>query len=258
MAQRTAPSGEAGAPANPRAHHRHRPSNVVVLVAASVTIVALAVLVVPRLRSQDDAAPDRSVDTYTVRLGDTISSVAQLHATTSAAIQEANGLTEASSLDPESQIVVPLPVSTGRGLPTDLAGNGDLLALRETFTTMADAHDVPAALLEADAWQESSWNQDLVGPDGAIGIAQLTPQIVDFVNDELVDGPPLDPSDATDNIELMAIYVDYLLTETDGSWAATLAAYRLGLSASLAGTWDTDTTNYITAAMTLVPDFQAN
>lgn len=257
MAQRTAPPGDPGAPATPTTHHRHRPSNLVVLVAASVTILALAILVLPRLRA-DETAPDRTVDTYTVRLGDTISSVAQLHATTSAAIEEANGLTEASSLDPDSQIEVPLPVSTGRGLPPDLAGNGELLPLRDTFTTTAEAHDVPATLLEAIAWQESSWNQDLVGPDGAVGIAQLTPQTIDFVNDELVDGPPLDPSDATDNIELMAIYVDYLLTETEGSWAATLAAYRLGLSASRASAWDTDTTNYITTAMTLVPDFQAS
>jgi len=220
-----------------------------------VTLIALAVVVVPRLGG--DGTPDRDTDTYTVRLGDTISSVAQLHATTSEAVEEENDLTPASSIDPGSQITIPAPASTGRGLPPDLAADGGLLRLRATFEQWAEQHNVPAALLEANAWQESAWSNEKAGTDGAVGISQLSPETVGFVNEELVEGPALDPADPSDNIQLMAVYVDYLLDQTDGSWAATLAAYRVGLSASRANDWDTDTLNYITAAMSLVPDFEA-
>lgn len=254
MAHGSARPEESGAPP---AHHRRGPSTIALLIAASVTVVALAVVVVPRVTGSDGDT-DREIDTYTVRLGDTISSVAQLHATTAEAVEQENDLTPASSIDPGSQITIPLPEPTGRGLPPDLAANGDLLRLRATFEKWAEECNVPAALLEANAWQESAWDNDTLGEDGAVGISQLAPTTIDFINEELVDGPALDPTDPSDNIELMAIYVDYLLEQTDGSWAATLAAYRVGLSASQANAWETDTTNYITAAMSLVPDFEAN
>lgn len=224
--------------------------------AASVTIAVLGVVLVPRLRL-DDSAPDRSIDTYTVQLGDTISSVAQLHGTTKQAINDANGLTERSSLDPGSQIEVPHPTDGDNQLPTFLAEDPDLLALRPTFTSAAEAYGVPVALLESLAWQESAWDNDRVGDDGTVGISQLNDATIDFINDELIAGPALDPGVRAENIELMAAYLDHLLDETDGSWAAAVAAYRLGLSASRAERWDGDTHAYITNVVGGVPDFLA-
>lgn len=237
-------------------HSRHAPSRLVILLAASVTITALALVVVPRLGSED-RAPDRAVDTYTVQLGDTISSVAQLHGTTSEALQDANDLTERSSLDPGSQIEIPHPTSADDELPTFLAEDPDLVALRETFALAAETHGVPVALLESLAWQESAWDNDRVGDNGTTGIAQLNDATIEFINDELIVGPALDPDVRADNIELMAAYLDHLLDETEGSWAATVAAYRLGLTASRAGRWDADTHGYITTVLGGVPDFAA-
>jgi soluble lytic murein transglycosylase-like protein len=227
-----------------------------VLVAASVTVVAVALVAVPRLRS-DDGPADRSVDRYTVQLGDTVSSVARLHATPREAIEEANGLSERSSIEPGSQIEVPHPSTDEDELPTFLAEDQSLLALRPTFTTAAETHDVPVALLESLAWQESAWDNDRIGPGGVTGIAQLDEATTEFINDELVVGPALDPDVRADNITLMATYLDPLLDETDGSWAATVAAYRLGLSASRAEAWDADTQNYITTVLGGIPDFEA-
>src|SRR5690606_5548096 len=73
----------------PPAHRGHRPSRLVLLSAATVTVVVAAIFFVPKVR-EEDAPVDRTVDTYTVTLGDTISSVAQLHGTTKEAVQEAN------------------------------------------------------------------------------------------------------------------------------------------------------------------------
>lgn len=224
------------------------------LVAASVTLVVLAVVLVPRLTAPDEP-DDRSIDNYTVQTGDTISSVAQLHGTTKDAVEEANGLDDASSIEPGSRIEIPHPVTDDSELPTFLAADRSLLALRPTFATLAEKYDVPSALLESLAWQVSAWDTDKVGEEGRVGIAQLRPSTVDFVNDELVAGPPLDPEVASGSIELMAAYLDELLDQTDGSWAATTAAYRLGLNASRTTSWDGDTIGFVTTVLAGVPDF---
>ena len=134
-----------------------------ILVAASITIVVVALVVVPRLAGEQATPVDRTVDTYTVRLGDTISSVAQLHGTTKDAVKEANGLTDASSIDPGSQIEVPHPSSDDDELPTFLAADPDLMALRPTFAAAATQYDVPVGLLESLAWQTSTWDADTLG-----------------------------------------------------------------------------------------------
>jgi len=227
----------------------------VLLVAATVTVVVVALFVVPRVREQDAGPADRTVDTYTVTLGDTISSVAQLHGTTKEAVEAANDLTDASSIEPGSQIEIPHPVGDDNELPTFLAADPALVALRPTFATKAAAYDVPPALLESLAWQVSAWDEDKVGEEGRSGIAQLRPSTVAFINDELVAGPDLDPEVAAESIELMAAYVDELLSETDGSWAATAAAYELGLNASRTSSWDGDTIGFVTTVLAGVPDF---
>lgn len=273
----TAPPGGAADPGGPRrprppqgrgssggedpeaspAHHGHRPSRLVLLVAATVTVVLVALYVVPRVREGADTPADRSVDTYTVTLGDTISSVAQLHGTTKEAVQEANDLTDRSSIEPGSQIEIPHPTSEDSELPTFLTADPLLVALRPTFAAVAAEYDVPVALLESLAWQVSAWDEDEVGEEGRVGIAQLRPSTVDYINDELVAGPALDPEVAAESIELMAAYVDELLTETDGSWAATVAAYSLGLNASRTSSWDGDTIGFVTTVLAGVPNFEA-
>ena len=264
MAKRPAPAGPAVAPRAPTAggaqdgasRARHHPSRLVLLVAVTVTVLVVAVLVLPRA-TEDSGPPDRSVDTYTVRLGDTISSVALLHGTTKEAIQDANGLSDASSIDPGSQIEIPHPVGDDAELPTFLAADPDLVALRPAFATAATTYDVPVALLESLAWQTSAWDADKVGEEGRMGIAQLRPSTVEYINDELVAGPALDPDVAAEDIELMAAYVDELLRQTDGSWAATAAAYRLGLSAANAQSWDGETIGFVSDVLAGVPDFDA-
>lgn len=247
----------AGDPEAPAPRHGHRPSRLVLLVALTVTVLVVAVFVVPRVRRQDDGPADRTVDTYTVTLGDTISSVAQLHGTTKEAVEQANDLTDASSIEPGSQIEIPHPVTDDSELPTFLAADPSLLSLRPTFATVSAQYDVPTALLESLAWQVSTWDTDKVGEDGRVGIAQLRPSTVDFINDELVAGPALDPEVPAESIELMAAYLDELLDETDGSWAATVAAYKLGLNASRTVNWDGDTIGFVTTVLAGVPDFQA-
>lgn len=145
------------------------PSHVAVAIASIVTVVALVALVLPKLAGgSDDTSTPYDTDVYVVRAGDTISSVAAMHAITDDALEAANDLTSTSSLDPGATLTVPLPTPSG-SLPDGLAGNDDLLSLRPTFEKWADEYDVPLPLLEGDLWQESNWNNDAVSSDGALG-----------------------------------------------------------------------------------------
>lgn len=238
-----------------RGARRVGPSHVAVGVAAVVTVVLLGALAWTKLGPGSSAAePEHATDVYTVRTGDTVASVAALHAVTPDALTAANDLAADATLTAGQRLTVPLPHPTG-SLPSGLAGDDDLLALRPTFEQWADEYGVPVALLEADAWQESGWDNDAVSSDGAIGIGQLLPSTVDYINQTLLDGADLDPHDPSDNIELSAAYFDYLLTNADESWAAALAGYFEGPTAAADGEWDQATTGYVTDAMTLVADF---
>jgi soluble lytic murein transglycosylase-like protein len=96
----------------------------------------------------------------------------------------------------------------------------------------ADA-GIPASLVEAVAWQESGWQASVVSPDGAIGIGQLTPETVAFVN-TVLDPGQADPWVADDNINMSAQFLAYLLNQTGGNEQLAIAAYYEGLAAAQA------------------------
>jgi LysM repeat protein len=234
---------------------RPGPSHVAVAIATIITVVVLAALVVPKLTGSGDSSTPYDTDVYEVRSGDTISSVAALHAITNDALQQANGLTSTSSLDPGSPLTIPLPPASG-SYPAGLEGDDDLLALRSTFEEWADEYDVPVVLLEADLWQESAWDNDAVSTDGAVGIGQLLPSTTSYINETLLDGADLDPTDPSDNIQLSAAYFQYLLEGSDGSWAEALASYFAGPTSAQNSAWDSATVAYVTKGMGYLADFQ--
>ena len=206
-------------------------------------------------RGSADASTPYDTDVYVVRSGDTISSVATMHAITADALEQANDLTSTSSLTPGTQLTVPLPEPSG-SYPQGLEGNDDLLALRSTFEKWAAEYDVPAVLLQADLWQESAWDNSAVSSDGAVGIGQLLPSTTQYINETLLDGADLDPTDPSDNIQLSAAYFQYLLEGSDGSWAEALASYFAGPTSAQNSAWDAATVAYVTKGMGYLADFQ--
>ena len=82
-------------------------------------------------------------------------------------------------------------------------------------------------LLEALLWKESAWRADAVGPAGHLGIGQLSPDTVAFVEERLL-GLDLDPLDASDGIQMAARFLRYLRDRTDSDRTA-LAAWNQGL-----------------------------
>ncbi|MDQ3462638.1 MAG: lytic transglycosylase domain-containing protein, partial [Actinomycetota bacterium] len=84
--------------------------------------------------------------------------------------------------------------------------------------------------LMAMTWLESGWQNDVVSSAGAIGIGQLMPDTVTWLED-IVIREPLDPHDPDDNIRMSARYLRWLLDRTGGDAATALAGYYQGLGA---------------------------
>jgi soluble lytic murein transglycosylase-like protein len=164
------------------------------------------------------------------------------YGTTTAALASANGITNPNAIFAGMRMTLPSTVivsasSAGSGgivgssadYPAQLLAHPDRLALQPDFVHSAAASGVPLALLEALCWWESGWQNNAVSPTGAIGVCQIEPSTVSFVDSSILQGPTLDPRIAADNIALSAAYLRYLLNRTGGSAAAALAGYYQGL-----------------------------
>jgi soluble lytic murein transglycosylase-like protein len=95
------------------------------------------------------------------------------------------------------------------------------------MATHAARRGVDLSLVRAVAWQESGWWQGARSSTGAIGVMQLMPGTVSWIGPALL-GRPVNPYDASDNIEAGVAYLGYLQRQT-GSRRLAIASYYQGL-----------------------------
>lgn len=232
------------------------------LVAAAVTtVVALAALfVVGRDDTGAGSAPrDRNDPSlYTVRTGDTLTAVAELHGVEVDALLEHLDLTLADSLTPGDRIEIPpIPVE-GHAWPERLVADPVHASQAPWFEELAAEYDVPTALLQSLAWVISAWDNESVNGDGDLGIGRIDLSLVGFINDELIPGDALvDPRSPEGNIELMAALVGHLLEVTGGDHANTVATYFLDRTEPSPATWDLRLRGFVTSVLERVPDFES-
>lgn len=179
--------------------------------------------------------------THRVAAGETLSEIAAQYGTSVAALAEANGIADLHRIRAGEALAVP---SAGAGtvapsrrgavgaarFPARLQASPERLALVPRFEHWAATSGVPLDLLMAMTWLESGWQNDVVSPAGAIGIGQLMPDTVAWLED-IVIGVPLDPTDPNDNIRMSARYLRWLLDRTQGDAGTALAGYYQGLAA---------------------------
>jgi N-acetylmuramoyl-L-alanine amidase len=115
-------------------------------------------------------------------------------------------------------------------LPDGLVAHSERLALRPLFVKWSQTYGVSASLIEAIAWQESGWQNDVVSSANAQGIGQLLPTTAAFVSGTLI-GLNLKLTVASDNIQMMARFFAYLLTAAHGDQCVALASYYQGFGA---------------------------
>ena len=173
----------------------------------------------------------RAAATYTVKRGDTLSAISTRLRIDVAALAAANGLKNIHRLQVGQVLKVPPPPAAAgtTGLPDRLRASPDRLVFMKHFDAAAHDYKVPADLIKAVAWMESGWQNDKISSTKAVGIGQLMPDTVAFVNQQLLR-TKLDPKRPEQNIRLSARYLAWLLAQTKGDVPMAIGAYYQGLA----------------------------
>jgi N-acetylmuramoyl-L-alanine amidase len=242
----------------------------------TIVIVSLGLLVAA-------GAAGFATKNYTVRSGDSLWAISQANGITVNELAEANGLNPDNVLPIGTQLVIP-----GSGGATDSSSSGgssqtvnasafcssfqassgpwgvlpqllqdspDRLALQPIFERWANHYDLSLPLLEAIAWQESGWQQDVVSSVGAIGTGQIMPSTATFIASTLV-GEPMNINSVSDNIRMSAAFLAYLAGVEGNSQCLTIAAYYEGpVNLAQDGAFP-DTQAYVASVEALVPEFE--
>ena len=188
--------------------------------------------------------PARRSVAHVVSRGETLSEVAGRLGVSVSDLARANGVTNPDRIRAGRRLVVPGGAGSrpsgraaggsggkvsGRPGPEELRRQPARRALSARFDAAARKHGVPADLLKAVAWQESGWQNDKVSSTKALGIGQLMPDTVTFVNERLL-GVRLDPRRPEQNIEMSARFLRYLLDSTGGNVPLAVGSYYQGLT----------------------------
>jgi len=207
--------------------------------AALRSLVAVLITATILTAGQAGARADRAPGTYTVRPGDTLSAVATRTRVRVADLAAANKIIDVHRIRVGDRLVIPggAPQPPGdaakpdlRRLPARLRDQPGRLAMLPRFDAAAREFGVPADLLKAVTWQESGWQNDKISSTKALGIGQLMPNTVVFVNGSLLGGARLDPRQPEHNIRMSARFLAYLLQRTKGDARTAVSAYYQGLA----------------------------
>ncbi len=95
--------------------------------------------------------------------------------------------------------------------------------ISQTISAAATRNGIPALLQDAVAWQESGWQQNIVACDGGIGLMQLMPATVTWLN--AYYGVNDDPTTLNGNAGLGAGYIAYYANYYIGYLTANDATY---------------------------------
>lgn len=209
----------------------------------------------------DAAGPAGAVaavhEVYEVASGDTLVAIAGRFGLSTAALAQANGLDDPNWIVSGQRLA--LPRADLPKLPAALFGrranDADVVALVPVFERWADANGLPRDLLKALSYLESGWDNSAVSSAGALGLGQLMPDTVDFVNGVLLGGTRLDPAVPEDNVRMSARYLRYLL-EAAGNENDALASYYQGLAAVRSIGWYDDTHRYVANIQALRAHFR--
>lgn len=189
------------------------------------TLLSGSVIHVPAgVSARPSTAASSAVGSYTVRPGDTLSSIALHFSVSLGSLAELNGMGMDDLLPVGRTLRIPA------GAPAAGAGSFARSSVRGSLLFWANHYGVDPHLVTALAWMESGFNNDLVSPTGAVGVMQVMPDTWDYVEQVLLLGRSV-PHDADGNVRVGVAYVHHLLHIYGGDEHKALAAYYQGARA---------------------------
>ena len=165
---------------------------------------------------------------YTVRAGETLSSIASKFGTSVQALARANSIRDANVIFAGQNLRIPGGAGGGGGSAV-VSGSAGAPAPGDVHASLerhAGSHGLDDALVKAVAWQESGWRQSARSDAGAIGVMQVMPATADYVNSALDHGG-LQVTQTDDNVHLGVAYLRHM-KQTMRSTKRALAAYYSG------------------------------
>ncbi len=183
-------------------------------------------------------------NSYIVQPGDTLSAIAIEHSISIAFLQESNGISDVDVIYVGQVLTIAAPFSSP-AIPLllfpDQPSDRELEAM---IDQIARLEGVNAGLVKAVATVESGWDQSQVSSAGAVGIMQLMPGTVLWLETQAFGFDLNERESAWDNVRLGVRYLNILLDATGGDQYDALAAYYQGLTPTEAGVYYAGTEGY--------------
>jgi soluble lytic murein transglycosylase-like protein len=158
---------------------------------------------------------------YTVRWGDTLTSIAATYRTSPSALARINDLSKPDLLLAGTQLHLPEA--------DDVTSHAEPWSIQHAIDHWSTRYGVDPDLVRALAWMESGYQSDVASPAGAWGPMQVTPGTWIFVEDVLVGASVARTAEG--NVRVGIAYLDHLLHQFGGNERLAVGAYYQGAAA---------------------------
>jgi soluble lytic murein transglycosylase-like protein len=119
---------------------------------------------------------------------------------------------------------------------------------------LAPAAGVDPGIVKSIAWVESGFDQGVQSHAGAIGVMQLMPGTIDWIEGDILQQELNEDVSAYDNIKAGVYLLGYLQRQT-GSAELAVAAYYQGLGATQQGIMYNETRRYVDGVIAIKATF---
>ena len=207
---------------------------------------------IPGLSGDDDSAETTGETVYEVQPGDTLTAISLRLNVSIAALQSANGLTDANFIVAGQRLVIPSPEPDLLfDMPTIRPSSPEVEAIIDELTA---AEGVDANLVRALAWVESGWRQSAVSPTGALGVMQLMPDTTLWLEKDVFRYELNEDISVYDNVKA-GVRLLHILLDSTGDVDLALASYYQGQGPTLNGVFYEDTRSYVRTVRALKDRF---
>jgi LysM repeat protein len=167
---------------------------------------------------------------YTVRWGETLSSIAARSGISASRLAWMNGLDPNAPLLAGTALKLPTGAPTPPSAPPSVVPAANPQPTNErvsvaTVNQIALDHGVSPSLANAIAQQESGHNNAMVSSANARGVMQILPGTWDYVEHSIA-GRTLNPASADENVHAGVLYLGRLLQDTGNVFTATASYYQ--------------------------------